>query len=319
MITELSSEATEYGRVAREAFAAAGGDELAPRAAEAPEQREFLVASVLDDLGAWDLDVRGSADDAEAAAALCRSAGYWAIPAPLAERLARPTDVGGVDIDIDGLIVVDAVSPSGPVAGLDLRWVAVDLDGRRSSASPRPDAADARAEGFVVPLALEPLDADGEGGHEADAALGIVLSCWTLLGSVDRAVDVTRAHILEREQFGQPLAAFQGVQFQLTDAEVERLGFEELAKHALWSVSTQRPEALDDALALRLAALEGAEIAFRVAHQLHGAIGFCDETPLSWVSRASIPLRRLPLGLSATRAELTRRIARRGLTGLFGD
>ena len=318
MNTELSSEATEYGRVAREAFAAAGGDDLARRATEAPEQRESLVASVLDDLGAWDLDVRGSADDAEAAAALCRSAGYWAIPAPLAERLARPTDVD-VDSDIDGLIVVDPVSPAGLVAALDLRWVAVDLDGRRSTASPRTDAVGTHANGFVVPLELEPLDADDEGGHEADAALGIVLSCWTLLGTVDRAVDVTCAHILEREQFGQPLAAFQGVQFQLTDAEVERLGLEELAKHALWSVSTQRPEALDDALALRLAALEGAEIAFRVAHQLHGAIGFCDETPLSWVSRASIPLRRLPLGLSGTRAELTRRIARRGLTGLFSD
>ena len=314
MITELSAEATEYGRFARDAFASAGGDELARRGTEAPEQRESLVAPVLDGLGAWDLDVRGSADDAEAAAALCRSAGHWAIPYPVAERLSRPTG-----LDADGLIVVDTASPSGLVSALDLRWVAVGLDGRRSTAAPRTDTVNTRGNGFVVPLELEPLDADDEGGHEADAALGIVLSCWTLLGTVDRAVDVTRMHILEREQFGQPLAAFQGVQFQLTDAEVERLGLEELAKHGLWSVATQRPEALDDALALRLAALEAAEIVFRVAHQLHGAIGFCDETPLSWVSRASVPLRRLPLGLSGTRAELTRRIGRRGLTGLFSD
>ncbi len=40
---------------------------------------------------------------------------------------------------------------------------------------------------------------------------------------------------------------------------------------------------------------------FRVCHQLHGAVGFCDETTLSWLSRYSQPLRRLPLGLSATR------------------
>ena len=32
---------------------------------------------------------------------------------------------------------------------------------------------------------------------------------------------------------------------------------------------------------------------FRVAHQLHGAIGFCDEVPLSWLSRYSQPFRRL--------------------------
>jgi hypothetical protein len=308
MITELSVEATDYGRVARDAFASAGGDDLAPRGSEAPEQRESLVGPTLAGLGAWDLDVRGSADDAEAAAALCRSAGYWALPYPVAERLSRPTD-----IETDGLVVVDTVAPAGLVGALDLRWVAVDLDGRRSTASPRTGTVNARTHGFAVPLDLEPLDT----GHDADAALGLVLSAWTLLGTFDRAVDVTRTHILEREQFGQPLAAFQGVQFQLTDAEVERLGLEELAKYSLWSVVTNRPEALDDALALRVAALEAAEIVFRVAHQLHGAIGFCDETALSWVSRASVPLRRLPLGLSGTRTELTQRIGRRGLTGLF--
>ena len=56
---------------------------------------------------------------------------------------------------------------------------------------------------------------------------------------------------------------------------------------------------------------------FRVAHQLHGAIGFCDELPLSWLSRYSEPLRRLPLGRSATLYELTCRLGRRGLRGPF--
>ena len=72
-----------------------------------------------------------------------------------------------------------------------------------------------------------------------------------------------------------------------------------------------------DALALRLAAIEAAEVVFRVTHQLHGAIGFCDETALSWLSRASQPLRRLPFGPSATRAVLADHVGRRGLSGLF--
>jgi alkylation response protein AidB-like acyl-CoA dehydrogenase len=109
------------------------------------------------------------------------------------------------------------------------------------------------------------------------------------------------------------------VQFQLTDAEVERVGVEVLAKYALWSLQTSNEDALEDALALRLAALEAAEIVFRVAHQLHGANGFCDEDPLSWVSRHSQPVRRLPLGLSATRQHLVGKLGRRGLTGLFTD
>ena len=125
--------------------------------------------------------------------------------------------------------------------------------------------------------------------------------------------------MLDREQFGQTLASFQGVQFQLTDAEVERSGVEALAKYALWSVAERRPEAVEDALALRSAAIEAADIVFRISHQLHGAIGFCDETTLSWISRYSQPLRRLPLGLAGTHAELTRRLGRHGLTGLFSD
>ena len=52
-------------------------------------------------------------------------------------------------------------------------------------------------------------------------------------------------------------------------------------------------------------ALEAAEVVFRVAHQPHGAMGFGDETRLS---RHGQPARRLPLGLSATRAALTTRL-----------
>ena len=56
------------------------------------------------------------------------------------------------------------------------------------------------------------------------------------------------------------------------------------------------PTRSTDALALRLAALDAAEIVFRVTHQLHGAIGFCDETTLSWVSRAASRCADCPSG-----------------------
>jgi hypothetical protein len=242
MIIELSEEALAYGAAARQAIeaAAAGGDGAEP---------------VLDKLGAWDLDLLGDPDDMEAAAALCRAAGYCDVTCPVAERLAVPPDTTAL--------------------------------------------------------------ATGSGGPAA--ALGLVLPCWTLLGMLDRAIGLAVAHVKVRDQFGQPLSAFQGVQFQLTEAEVERAGLDILAKYALWSIQAGNPEAVDDALALRMAALEAAEVTFRVAHQVHGAMGFCDESPLSWLSRHSQPLRRQPLGLSATRALLTQRIGRHGLTGLFNE
>jgi hypothetical protein len=304
MELDLSDEAKEYGRQALRSFEAAGGDLLVQQAEADPGSREALVAPALTGLGAFELDPHDDADSLEAAAALCRSAGYWALPYPVSELLSRPTD-----LDVDGLVVVADQSASGIVGGLDKRWAAVTLDGARS----RVTGQSAAGAGFVAALDLAPVDTAGGD----DVALALVLPCWTLLGMLDRAMEVTTAHVKMRKQFGQPLSTFQGVQFQLTDAEVERSGLDILAKYTLWSVGTGRPEALDDALALRMAAIEAAEIVFRVCHQLHGAVGFCDETTLSWLSRYSQPLRRLPLGLSATRDTLTRRLGRAGLVGLF--
>jgi hypothetical protein len=308
MNIELGEEAAEYGRQALRALEAAGGDRLVQLAEAEPGRRAALVAPVLGELGAWDLDPRGGGAELEAAAALCRSAGYWALPYPVAERLSRPAD-----LDVDGLLVVADTVPAAAVAHLDLRWATVTLDGRRGLAAARPADGPPRDNAFVARLDLRTTDGNGE----RDAALGLVLPCWTLLGMLDRAMELTRAHVLIREQFGQRLAAFQGVQFQLTEAEVERAGVEILARYALWSIQAEPDNARDDALALRLAAVEAAEVVFRVAHQLHGAIGFCDEAPLSWLSRYSQPLRRLPFGLSGTRTALTSRIGRRGLQGLF--
>lgn len=304
MITDLGDEAKEYGRQAFRAFEAAGGDVLVRLAERDPSGREGLVGRVLDDIGAWELEPRADADHLEAAAALCRSAGYWALPYPVAERLSRTAED-------DGLIVVADTNPCGAVAGVDVRWGAVTLDGHRSTVVAGGDVKPA----FVTRLALTAIPRDGA----ADLPLALVLPCWTLLGMLDRAMELTIAHVRLREQFGQPLSAFQSVQFQLTDGEVERAGFEMLAKYATWSLTQGRGDALNDALALRMAALEAAEIVFRLTHQLHGAVGFCDETTLSWLSRYSQPLRRLPFGLSATHTHLTENLGSHGLAGLFGS
>lgn len=307
MRTELSEAALEYGQVVRQALQSAGGD-LLVRMAEGEPARRDLIAGALGELGAWELDPRAGPDEMEAAAAACRSAGWWAVPYPVAERLARPGD-----LDVDALVVVSDTRPAAAVACLDLRLAAVNLEGKRAVATVRPMESPPRKSAFMTELDLVPLD----GGGSSDAPLCLVLGCWTLLGMLDRAMALTQDYVLWREQFGKSLASFQAVRFQLTDGEVERSGAEQLAKYALWSLQTGRDEALEDALALRLAVLEAAEVVFRVAHQLHGAIGFCDETALSWLSRYSQPLRRLPLGLSATRDQLTQRLGRRGLTELF--
>jgi 3-oxo-4-pregnene-20-carboxyl-CoA dehydrogenase alpha subunit len=312
MKIDLSDDAATYGSLVHKALESAGGDALLQQAEAQPDRRASTVEPLLGELGAWDLDPRGSSDELEAAAALCRSVGSWAVPYPAAERLCRPRDL---PVDVDGLVVVADRAPAAAIAGLDLRWIAVTMGGRRSLVTAAPMTGAPRTSAFVARLQLEPFDDDGA----ADAALGLVLPGWTLLGMLDRAMALTRSYVLERRQFGQPLADFQGVQFQLTDAEVERSGAEELGKYAIWSIESGQASANVDALAFRLGVLEAANVVFRVAHQLHGAIGFCDETVLSWVSRASAPIRHLPFGVSGTTAELTQRLGRRGLPGLFSE
>ncbi|MGV0804139.1 acyl-CoA dehydrogenase family protein [Mycolicibacterium setense] len=307
MILDLSDDAKEFGRQALKAFEAAGGDQLLAQADAKPDTRAALVTPVLDSLGVLELESRSDADSLEAAAAVCRSAGYWALPYPVAERLSAPQD-----LEVDGLIVVDGAAPEAALQGLDNRWATVTLDGARSTVARLGGAGPSFATG------LELSAVDGAGSD--DVALALTLPSWTLLGMLDRAIDLTTAHVSLRKQFGQTLSSFQSVQFQLTDAEVERSGVDMLAKYTLWSVATNpADEAINDALALRLAAIEAAEVVFRVCHQLHGAVGFCDETVLSWLSRYSQPLRRLPFGVSKTRDVLTTRLGGRGLTGLFSS
>ena len=97
--------------------------------------------------------------------------------------------------------------------------------------------------------------------------------------------------------------------------------FEELEKFTLWLLegNDSSSDALVDALALRAASLESADLVLRGAHQLHGAMGFCDETDVSWLSRMSQSVRRLPAGKSHTVELLTRRTLDAGFAGLYSD
>ena len=178
MVLDLSEEAKEYGRQALRAFEAAGGDQLVQQAEAKPDRRESLVGPVLAELGAWELDPRSDADGLEAAAALCRSAGYWALPYPVAERLAAPTD-----LDVDGLIVVADTRPSAALAGLDPAGPPSRLAGVRSTVTGQAAAGPA----FVAELELT---ASTRTARETSRSV-LVLPCWTLLGMLDRAIELT--------------------------------------------------------------------------------------------------------------------------------
>lgn len=308
---DLNDDARMFGETARRAFFdVATSDSSEHAGAHRTAKQEHVLAEI----GANDLRPRSDPNDLEAAAALCHAAGYASVNLLVAETLTRPRSE--CESQIAGMVVVDPTNPRASLVDEPGSWLAVDLNAQRYHVV----TVQQRPGGLIDPtigvLELAPID----GGVDMDVALGITLSSWTLSGLLDRAMDLTCHHVIERRQFGEPLAAFQGVQFALTDAEVARAGVAQLARYALWSIQSGQTDMVNDALALRIAALDAAVVVMRTCHQLHGAIGFCDETILSTVSRSVQVHCRVPWPRTTTGELLTARIAQTGLVGPFdGD
>jgi acyl-CoA dehydrogenase len=312
---ELPEETQAFGQAAAKAFATRlGGVEAARDAERDPTTRSTHVAPVLEDLGAFDLDVSASLEAALAGAQLCRMAGRVALPYPLPAVLAGRLASGDAGLP---LALVDDKEPCADHADLYPAWLAATPDGRLRRASPAGGPLRTKLGFFAGRLALEEPDgAPGELPPEAHG-LALALGCFVVLGTLEEALSLTAAHVTAREQFGRPLSTFQAVQFQVADATVAVLGLEELAKYTLWRLFSEPRQALVDALALRVQALDAARLVLRTAHQLHGAIGFCDEHDLSVLSRHLQPLLRLPTDLEVTTARLLAAIDEVGFAGLF--
>ena len=283
MNTALPEDITEFAAVAAKRFARFGGPQAALRA-ETEEHLRDEARSALADLGAFDLDVRSSADDLLAAAVLCQAAGAAALPYPLAEEV----------LAIDGarLALVNPEAPRIDHGDLAGEWIAADLDGTRYHVQPSSRTS-AKLGPFLVPASLTGPDGTVPA---ADVDTHLTLGSWWILGALQQALKITRQHVTARMQFGKPLAEFQAVRFTIADASVAVRGLFELAKFTI-----SRPESTAgqvrsaDALVLRLKAADTARQVLRTAHQLLGALGFCDESDVSVLDRHTQPLIRLPV------------------------
>jgi acyl-CoA dehydrogenase len=281
--TALPEDITEFGAVAAKRFARFGGPQAALRA-ETEEDLRHDAHSALVDLGAFDLDIRSSAEGLLAAAVLCQAAGAVALPYPLVEEL----------LAIDGarLALVNPEVPRIDHGDLAGDWVATDLDGTRYGVQPSLRTS-AKLGPFLVPATL--TEPDGT-VPTSDVDLHLTLGSWRILGAMQQALEITRQHVTARMQFGKPLAEFQAVRFTIADASVAVRGLFELAKYTISRTETAVPQVCSaDALVLRLKAADTARQVLRTAHQLLGALGFCDESAVSVLDRHTQPLIRLPL------------------------
>ena len=104
------------------------------------------------------------------------------------------------------------------------------------------------------------------------------------LGLAQGAYDLAVAHARERQQFGQPIARFQAIQFRLADMATEIEAGRALVYRAAWLKDQDRPFAKEAAMAK----LYTGELSHRIANwalQIHGGYGYMDESPISRLYR----------------------------------
>jgi hypothetical protein len=157
----------------------------------------------------------------------------------------------GADGTVDGLAF-------GPVAGLTCEPVG-GID---------PSLGLVRVTGTAPAGAAPPPDWD------ATVALAQLAVSHQLLGASRRMLELARAHALEREQFGRPIAAFQAIRHRLADTLVAV----ELAEAVLdeaWADGSPDTAAMAKALAGR-----SARTAARHCQQVLAGIGFTTEHDL---------------------------------------
>lgn len=162
-------------------------------------------------------------------------------------------------------------------------------------------AAEAAATSVDQDLPLSPASA-GTAPSEEALARGRWALGWWLLGSGRAALALARAHVLERHQFGRPLAAFQAVRHRLAETLVALDGARATLELADAAVCGADPDAALIAALAKAAAGQAALTAARHCQQVLGGIGFTAEHDLHRHVRRILVLD----GLLSSSVELTR-------------
>jgi short-chain 2-methylacyl-CoA dehydrogenase len=254
------------------------------------QKKEWLVPMARGEiLGAFGLTESGGGSDAEATRTTARlEDGEWVINGSKAFITNSGTELSKVCTitavtgkNDDGTKEISAIIVPTDTAGFQvgrsyrkLGWRASDthelsFDDVRV---PEVNLLGERGKGYAQ--FLQTLD----DGRVAIAALAVGLCQGALEESVKYAV--------EREAFGRPIGAFQGMQFKIADMKVRAETARLAVYKAAWLRDRGRPFKAEASLA-KLYATEAAVTQAREAVQVHGGYGFTEEFPVARFYRDS--------------------------------
>ena len=202
--------------------------------------------------------------------------------APLVDRIlvsARITD------DATALFLLDPSSPG----------VVIE----RTRSTNREVQGNVLLEGAVVD------DEDVLGDPEALRYLyrhAIAGMCAMTVGVLDEAIRITAGYISERQQFGRPIATFQGATLKAADAYIDAEALRATTWSSIWRLASGLP--CDDELAIaKYWVAYGGQNALHNCQHLHGGMGVDTDYP---IHRYFLWAKELELTLGGTSAQLLR-------------
>jgi alkylation response protein AidB-like acyl-CoA dehydrogenase len=126
----------------------------------------------------------------------------------------------------------------------------------------------------------------GRGGEYLKRLLQVaaVAKCAEMLGSAQQVLDITVNYVKERVQFDHPIGTLQAIQHHCANMLIDLEGIRYVTYLAAWKVNEGLPFSKEAAIAKAWASEAYRRIS-DLAHQCHGAIGFCEDHDLPLYSK----------------------------------
>ncbi|MEM7542149.1 MAG: acyl-CoA dehydrogenase family protein [Pseudomonadota bacterium] len=163
---------------------------------------------------------------------------------------------------------------------------------------------------------------DTELPEDAMRWLGALMRSAQIAGGAAACVDLATQYASEREQFGRSLSKFQIIQHYLADLAGNVASIDAMAMAACEALDQKGLSSSDvnarfEIAAAKCRASDGVETITKLAHQIHGAIGFTYEYGLHFVTRRMWSWRVEFGGVSAWGEELGRVAVNVGGDGIW--
>ncbi len=239
----------------------------------------------------------GSGGTAADALAIVAASGEFAAPVPIADTLTAAALLAGAGEAVpSGAVAIAVARPGSSVARAPWGGAAehllvcladgaalVDAGSAVVTATGRNYAGEPWCEIDLASVSPSIAGITAASGRRA----GALARATQMGGALTMVVDLCVQYANEREQFGKPIGKFQVLQHYLSEMAGEAVTAVASAANAadVIAVGCDEREADEVVAAAKAVAGRATGIVNRLAHQLHGAIGYTDEHRLQYWTR----------------------------------